>query len=332
MTPQIEVIVRVYNAKIYLSKCIRSIQKQTFDNWHLILVDDGSTDGSSEICDNFAAGDSRITVIHQENRGLIGARKTGIANASCEFIVFVDADDLAEPEMLQKLLDTQERYSADIVCCGCKTLSRRGWIKHGKYEKHDPVTVTSGKEETARMAASIGSVQMWGKLFRRTVFEKAQEILETLPNVFFGEDSMINAAVFSEADTVVKIPDKLYDYRIGGGSAGSSARTMYELSELYRWRRDFLFTVNADIKYLKVNLAQVLNVAIYYAHYSRKTLSREKICSELACVIADIERIAPNYQHKNAYDLTIPMTDKEFRNLYHESPMVVIKQKLLRLF
>ena len=114
MTPQIDIIIPVYNAKKYLAKCIRSIQKQTFTNWRLILVDDGSTDGSAEICDRFAAGDSRISVVHQENKGLIGARKTGLANVTSDFIVFVDADDMTEPEMLEKLLETQEQYSAEM--------------------------------------------------------------------------------------------------------------------------------------------------------------------------------------------------------------------------
>lgn len=332
MTPKVDIIVPVYNAKKYLAKCIRSIQKQTFSDWRLILVDDGSTDGSGKICDHFAVCDSRIIVVHQENRGLIGARKTGLANVTSEFISFVDADDLVEPEMFQKVLEAQIQYSADIVCCSYKTLSRKGWVKSGNREAHDRVEITSGKEESVRMASAMTSVSMWGKLYRRTVFEKAQDALETIPNIFFGEDTMINAAVFAEADIVVKISGKLYDYRTGGGSSGSTERTMVELMELYRWRKNYLLTANADIKYHKANLAQTLNVAVYYAHYSKKLLSREKICSDLAYVISDIEQMCPNYKHKNAYDLNIPMTDKAFKSIYQESPLIAIKKYLLRFF
>lgn len=293
MIPKIDIIVPVYNTKKYLAKCIRSIQKQTITDWKLILVDDGSTDGSAEICDRFAAGDSRITVVHQENRGLIGARKTGIANATSEFISFVDADDLAEPEMLQKLLEVQAQYSADIVSCGSKTLSRRGWIKSGHRKKQDDVVISTGKEEALRMASALTSVTMWGKLYRRSVFEEAQDFLETIPAIFWGEDTMINAAVFSKANTVVRILDELYNYRIGGGSSRSTEKTMHELAELYQWRKNYLLNADADIKYHKANLAQVLNAAIYYAHYSKKLLRREKICEELSCTIADIEAICP---------------------------------------
>lgn len=334
MTPKIDIIVPVYNAKKYLAKCIRSIQKQTFTDWRLILVDDGSTDGSSEICDKFCTpgGDKRISVVHQKNKGLIGARMTGIANATSEFIAFVDADDLVEPEMLQKLLETQMQYSADIVSCGCKTLSRRGWIKSGQRQKQDSVFISMGKEEAVRMASALTSVSMWGKLYRRSIFEEAQDSLETIPAIFWGEDTMINAAVFGNANTVVRISDELYDYRVGGGSSGSTEKTMHELAELYRWRKNYLINADADIKYLKANLAQVLNVAIYYAHYSKKLMGRVRICNELAAVIDDIEEFCPNYRYKKDYDLNIPMTDKEFKNIYHESPLVVIKQHLLRIF
>lgn len=331
MTPKIDIIVPVYNAKKYLAKCIRSIQKQTFTNWRLILVDDGSTDGSTEICDRFAAGDSRIFVVHQENKGLIGARMTGIDNASSEFITFVDADDLVEPEMLQKLLESQAQYSADIVYCGYKTLSRRGWIKRSYCKEQGKVTLASGKEEAVCMASALTSVTLWGKLYHRSVFMKAQDILETIPPIFLGEDTMINAAVFGKANTVVRILDELYDYRVGGGSTGSTEKTMHELAELYQWRKNYLLNANADNQYYKANLAQVLNIAIYYAHYSKKLHSREKICSELASVIDDIKVFCPDYKHKDAYDLRIPMTDKAFKNIYHEAPMVVIKQMILRI-
>ena len=192
------------------------------------------------------------------------------------------------------------------------------------------MTVTSGMEEAVRMASALTSVSMWGKLYRKSVCDKAKHLLDTIPHIFFGEDTMINAAVFNKAEKVVRIPDELYDYRVGGGSSGSTEKTMRELGELYRWRKNFLLQAEADNKYHKTNLAQVLNCAVYYAHFSKHVLSRESICSELACAVVDIESICPNYQHKEAYDLTFPMTDQEFKDIYRESPVVIIKQTVLR--
>ena len=327
----ISIVVPVYNGEKYIGKCIKSIQKQTYPNWKLILVDDGSTDNTAEICDSFAAGDGRISVVHQENNGLIKARLTGLANASSEFLAFVDADDLIEPDMLQKLLDVQLQYSADIVCCRYKTLSRNGWIKRSYFKVDDSVTITSGKEEAVCIASASAHFTMWGKLYRRSVFLEAQEILEKLPNIFWCEDSLINTAVFSKADRVVRICEELYDYRIGGSSSNFSEKTMQEMVEVYRWRKNYLLNVKADIKYHKANLSQILDVVVYSAYNSKRLLSRKKICLGLAYVIADIEHVFPNYWHKDAFDLNIPMTDKEFKNIYHESPLVAIKQRLLRI-
>ena len=332
MTPKIDIIVPVYNAKKYLAKCIRSIQKQTFPDWRLILVDDGSSDGSSEICDKFVAEDSRISVVHQENKGLIGARMTGIANATSEFIAFVDADDMTESEMLQKLLEAQAHYSADIVCCGHKTLSRRGWIKRSYCKNQGTVTITTGKEEAVRIASTIGVITMWGKLYRRTAFLNVRDTLESLPSVFHGEDTLINTVVFTNVNKVALLSDELYDYRIGGGSTVCTEKTLQELEEVYRWRKDYLLNVNADISYHKANLDTVLHSVIYLAHINKNLLSCEKICEELSYVIADIEEVCPNYKHRKAYDMNSPMTDKEFKNFYHESPLVVIKQIILRFF
>lgn len=141
---------------------------------------------------------------------------------------------------------------------------------------------------------------------------------------------MINAAVFSKAEKVVWIGEDLYDYRVGGGTSGSTEKTMHELEELYLWRKNYLLNADADIAYHRANLAQVLNNAVWYAHYSKKVMSREKICNDMAAVIADIADIYPDFQHRNAYDLNIPMTDEEFRDIYHESPLVIIKQKILK--
>ena len=331
-TECISIIVPVYNCEKYIGKCIKSIQKQTYSNWNLILVDDGSTDGSGTICDRFAAKDGRISVVHQENRGLIGARKTGIANASGEFVSFVDADDMIEPEMFQKMMETQVQYLADIVCCGYRTLSRRGWIKGRKRSGCDSATITSGKDESVRMAATTSLFTMWGKLYRRNIFQKAQDMLETIPNVFWCEDSLINTVVFNKADKVVWICDEFYEYRIGGGSSNCSEKTMREMAEVYQWRKNYLLTLNADTKYHRTNITHVLNTVVYYAYTSKKLLSREKICFELASAIEDMEQICPDFWRKDAFNVRIPMTDEEFKNIHHESPLVVIKQMILRIF
>ena len=118
-TPLISVIVPVYNVEQYLRECIESITNQTYNHLQIILVDDGSTDDSGKICDEYKAIDERIIVIHQKNKGLVGARKTGLEVANGEYIGFVDSDDYIDREMYDSLLEYALLENADMVHSGC---------------------------------------------------------------------------------------------------------------------------------------------------------------------------------------------------------------------
>lgn len=114
----ISIVVPVYNCEKYIGKCIKSIQKQTYQHWNLILVDDGSSDRSGEICDGFAKKDARITVIHQENKGSVEARKAGVLSRAAQknpWIIMSDADDTMPSDALEKLYGAAEKYGAEMV-------------------------------------------------------------------------------------------------------------------------------------------------------------------------------------------------------------------------
>lgn len=137
----ISLIVPVYNIEKYLERCVSSILVQTYKEYELILVDDGSIDGSSDLCDFYAQQDNRIIVIHKENGGLVSARKAGLAIAKGEYIGFVDGDDWIEPRMYEHLIQLAMEYQADMVLGGsiedvngqitCKT----NRLKPGVYDK-----------------------------------------------------------------------------------------------------------------------------------------------------------------------------------------------------
>ena len=111
--PMISLIVPVYNAEEYLDDAVKSVWDQSFANWELLLIDDGSTDKSGEICDQFAEADHRIKVFHTENGGYNRARNIGIENASGEWVMFLDSDDYLAPDALQHMVDWSER--SDLV-------------------------------------------------------------------------------------------------------------------------------------------------------------------------------------------------------------------------
>ena len=109
------VIVPIYNVEKYLAECIDSVLAQTFTDFELILVDDGSPDSCGKICDEYAAKDSRITVIHKENGGLVSARKAGIKTAAGEYVVNLDSDDKITPEMLGRANEITEKHNPDLI-------------------------------------------------------------------------------------------------------------------------------------------------------------------------------------------------------------------------
>lgn len=117
LTPDISIIVPVYNAEKYLHRCVDSILAQTFTNFELILVDDGSPDSSGAICDKYAKNDNRVKVIHKENGGVASARQCGIDNATGEYTIHADPDDWVEPNMLQELYNKAKETDADMVIC-----------------------------------------------------------------------------------------------------------------------------------------------------------------------------------------------------------------------
>ncbi len=120
---KLSIIVPVYNVEKYLHKCVDSILSQTLTDFECILVDDGSTDNSSVICDEYAAKDPRIVVIHKQNGGLSSARNTGLDISQGDYIGFVDSDDWIEPEMYMYMYTYANDNSCDMMCCQCRRVN-----------------------------------------------------------------------------------------------------------------------------------------------------------------------------------------------------------------
>ena len=114
----ISVVVSIYNEETYLNRCIFSLLSQTYRDFELLLIDDGSTDNCPEICDEWAKKEERITVFHKKNGGLSSARNCGIEHAIGDYIIFPDPDDWVEPDYLERIVQIRDAYSADLSICG----------------------------------------------------------------------------------------------------------------------------------------------------------------------------------------------------------------------
>lgn len=171
-SPLISVIVPVYNVSPYLGRCIESITGQTYRNTEIILIDDGSTDGSGDICDRYAAEDGRITVIHTENRGVSAARNAGIEIARGEWCAFIDSDDAIAADYLEYLYGMCVRYGSDLSCC----FFIRGSDDVPHYPESVSVTekVESGKEACAGFLTDryLYFITVARKLIRMTTVKK----------------------------------------------------------------------------------------------------------------------------------------------------------------
>ena len=157
----VSIIVPIYNVEQYISKCIESILAQTYRDFELILVDDGSPDNCGKICDEYAKQDSRVHVIHQENKGVSAARNAGISLAKGEYIMLVDSDDFITENMLEKMHDCIAESGSDIVICGMNTFLD-GEETEDKSQMNDVSTKTiSGRDACLSIYRMDGRVPLW---------------------------------------------------------------------------------------------------------------------------------------------------------------------------
>src|SRR5690625_1561660 len=169
MATEISIIVPVYNLEDLLPRCIDSILAQTYTNFELILVNDGSTDGSGEICKKYASGDSRIKVIHKENGGVASSRNAGLLAASGKYIGFVDNDDYIHPYMFEILYQTAVSHSADIVVCDFLKVDEQERIKDDRCPASYQVNHFNSIEASHQLFSEHGVsfVCPWNKLYEK---------------------------------------------------------------------------------------------------------------------------------------------------------------------
>lgn len=205
----VSIIVPVYKVEPYIKECLDSILEQTYKDFELILVDDGSPDQCPAICDAYALADDRIRVIHKENGGLSDARNAGIDAAQGDFLTFIDSDDMVAPEFLESLYALLVQYRADIAVCGILHFND-GTMVPGSTPGE--IRIMSGREIVSKnTGGGYGAfrVETCGKLYRAQLFRELR-----FPVGRLHEDEGTTPILFYLADTVVADPGAtLYGYR-----------------------------------------------------------------------------------------------------------------------
>lgn len=246
MKPLVSVIIPVYNIPEYVLKCLESIARQSYENLEIIVVDDGSTDESGKICDEFSKQDKRVTVFHQKNGGLSSARNFGILKAKGEFIALIDGDDFVKKDFIQAMVNVM-KDDVDVAICG--------------YDEFVPEGETlSGGETAARLLIKQENMEIvaWNKLYRRELFSEIK-----YPVGKNHEDSLTTYKILAAARKVVYVPKSLYCYIKRAGSI------MDEAGVVARLKARLQAAEEAE-EYFKndAELRSAAEIAVLTAHYA----------------------------------------------------------------
>lgn len=256
----LSVIVPVYNVEQYLPRCMDSILAQTYPNLEIILVDDGARDASGKICDDYAARDPRIRVIHKENGGLSSARNAGLDAARGEYLAFVDSDDWIEPEAYETMLALARKYGAKLVCGGRYDVD-------GKTGQRQP-GLCPRKEERITGEEMAGRIFLWDgcdssacdKLYHRSLFRELR-----YPEGKVCEDVPITYRIALQAGQVVLSDRPFYNYFHHPDSITTAAVSeksfhfSWHTAEIYPYIRDNYPQIEAQARYFRVrSLSHIL--------------------------------------------------------------------------
>lgn len=204
---KISVIIPVYNANIYIKKCIQSLLAQTFRDFEIIFINDGSRDDSLKILQSYDFHDISAEIITQENSGQAAARNRGIEKAAGDFLCFVDIDDYIEPTMLEKLNNRQVETGADIVWCDANKIS-----ENGKIQRLDEQMIKSHDAKTSFILNNAGP---WRKIVKRTIIQENRLLF---PMIRFYEDIAVVPAYALYAHHIEYVDEPLYNYVMHKGS------------------------------------------------------------------------------------------------------------------
>lgn len=220
----ITVIVPVYNVEKYINACVDSLIDQTYKNIEIILVDDGSKDKSGAICDDYAASDTRIKVIHKQNEGLGFARNTGLKAAQGKFVTFIDSDDKADVDLIEKLVNGIREFDCDTCIGGFKRILENNTVC---FEERYDKTLYKGKDVYDKLfARMLGSapdrhdavrMSVWNVMYSMDIIRK-HNIEFPSERIFISEDIIWDSEYYKYAKKASVISSTAYNYRITPGS------------------------------------------------------------------------------------------------------------------
>lgn len=282
--PLISIIIPAYNIEDYIGTCLDSLLKQTYKNLEIIVVDDGSSDNTSKIIDEYTVKYQNIKVIHKKNAGVSAARNSGIDIASGDYIGFVDGDDTVDEEMFETLIDNAIKYDADISHCGYKMI----FPSRIDYYHNTNEIIQQDNNLGLRDLLSGNKVEpgLWNKLYKKKLFED----IRINENIRINEDLLANYYLFKKASKSIFYDVCLYNYTLRKNSAATSEININKIIDPIKVRKEILDDIekNSELynfayeKYILSLISVCRNVQVrknkYYSKYIKnvkKVLKKE---------------------------------------------------------
>ena len=288
MEPLVSVIIPVYNVLPYIREALDSVLHQTWQRLEIIIVDDGSDDGSEAVCDEYRR-DDRVIVIHQENRGLSGARNTGLDRMTGEYVAFLDSDDAFHPEMIQRMVEAVRRTGAELAVCGYEIRRSEGRLtgagRTGKVSEV-PETVLSSREVHELVCKGRFNPSVWNKLYRADLWEGLR-----FPEGRVYEDTFVLPRILEKCGrtAAVRQPLVLYRKRKGSITETSSVQNIRDCLESHGALGKYLRGMNPPLpeKSLEKYLENARRDLIVQWAQTKRTGADPEVCE---LVEAEIRR------------------------------------------
>lgn len=296
LNPVVSVIVPVYNCEKYIEKCLLSIKKQTFRNFEVIIVNNGSTDGTQEIINRFDKDDSRFKVYSQDNQGICGSRNRGLNESKGKYVCFIDADDFVEPDYCKKMVEAIQLTDSDIAICDYAMTYRTREIK-------SILNLQNGECDTSKITNYIFYLRyiarnpvVWNKMYKKQMIENADIRFE----LQHGEDLLFHLRLLPHINKVTTISDTLYHYVQRSSSAAHGLNEVnkqniailetymkgidekkgmmsyYAFSSIYTGFISSAYCINRDVNYF-VNQICAMEKAEFFEEFCKTIAFSDKL-------------------------------------------------------
>lgn len=300
--PLISVILPVYKVEKYLSNCIESVLRQSYTNWELIIVDDGSPDRCPQICDEYAIRDDRIRVIHKANGGLSSARNAGLDVFRGDYVTFLDSDDFWHRDYLKTLLGLCEDHNADIAQCG---FVRGEEMVFPEIKMPHDVKVYDNHSIFTQYATKI---VVWAKLYKRYILDGI-----TMPEGLINEDDWTTWKLYYRAQKIAVTDEALYYYTVNPESIMAQSKKKPNFSYIDAYKERINFFINTKEEDLE--------------HCSRMQLCKSMVLSYSNPHLSKDERQMVKCRFDESYAIVvgskyIPIIFKMLFRLFHHLPML----------